>query len=119
MDAEGFRAVEYDNKEPVALIEYKARGATVRPKDANNTALLRLANRASLPFLIVIYDKDALHFGVLPMNDLAQELTKKAVLTEPGYVEFLHRIRGRTAISTSAPCAASGCDRKDIAEVMR
>ena len=119
MDAEGFRAVEYDNKEPVALIEYKARGASVRPTDANNTALLRLANRASLPFFVVIYDKVTLQFGVLPMNDLARQLTKKTALTEPAYVEFLHRIRGRTLISSSAPCEAAGCVGKDLAEVMR
>jgi hypothetical protein len=113
MDGEGFRAVEYDHMEPVALIEYKARGATVRPKDANNTALLRLANRASLPLFIVIYDQNALRFGVLPMNDLAKQLTNKAVLTEPAYVTFLHKIRGRTLISSSAPCAVAGCPSGD------
>lgn len=97
MDGEGWKAVEYDMKEPVAIIEYKAYGATVRLNDANNTTLRRLADRADLPFFIVLYSQEKLLFGVVPMNEKARELCpERTVYREPQYVEFLHRIRGRS-----------------------
>jgi hypothetical protein len=87
---------EFDRREPVAIIEYKNRRARLDSGDANNTTLRRLADRANLPFLIVVYDTDQVQFGVVPMNSQAKDLVpEKQILSEDKYVELLYRIRNR------------------------
>lgn len=96
MDRSGWWACEFDRREPVAIIEYKDRRARLDCKDANNTTLRRLADRASLPFFIVVYDTNQVKFGVVPMNDLAKTFVPKThILSEEKYVELLYRVRGR------------------------
>ena len=87
---------EFDRREPVAIIEYKNRRARLDSGDANNTTLRRLADRANLPFLIVVYDTDQVQFGVVPMNNQAKDFVpEKQILSEEKYVELLYRIRNR------------------------
>lgn len=87
---------EFDRREPVAIIEYKDRRARLDSGDANNTTLRRLADRANLPFLIVVYDTDQVQFGVVPMNSQAKGFVpEKQILSEEKYVELLYRIRNR------------------------
>lgn len=96
MGENGWQAIEYDNREPVAIIEYKSITAVVNKDDANNTTLKRLADRASLPFFVVIYNQANVKFGVVPLNDLAlQLLPADVVMNEAQYQRFLLMIRGR------------------------
>lgn len=95
MDEVSWNVCEYDMAEPVALVEYKARGATVDLSSANNRALRRLADRAGLPCFLVIYDKTLLQFAVKPMNEKAEATEPKKVYTEEQFVRFQHRLRGR------------------------
>ncbi len=67
--------LEYDERRPVALIEYKKRQdwqtAQVN-KDANLTALVRLGNRAQIPVYVVFYSPDHAMFRVIAMNVYAE-----------------------------------------------
>lgn len=99
MSESGWNVMEYDKRVPRALIEYKAVGATINIFDANNKALCCLADMASLPFFIVVYDKAKLEYEVIPINYKAEELTSNnKVFAEPEFVEFLHAIRKEKVI---------------------
>lgn len=89
----GWPVVEYDDCTPYALIEYKALGATINLKDANNTALRRLADMAGLPFFLVVYNQKNARFLVVPGNDPASNIHQhKRVYNERDYVGFLRRL---------------------------
>lgn len=67
--------LEYDNCNPVALIEYKKRAdwrTTILNKDANLMALTRLGNRAKIPVYCVFYNPDRSMFRVIPLNPVAK-----------------------------------------------
>lgn len=97
VDLDGWVVAEYDNRIPVALIEYKSKQARLNIYDANNTALTTLANMAGLPLYIVVYDKDTLLFRVIPRNQPAEELlgSEPVTYSEAEYETFLLYIRGR------------------------
>ena len=90
-----FLLVEYHIAEPVALVEYKHHQAKFpNLQQASYIALKRLAERATLPFLLAFYWPDTWAFRVYPLNSLAQQYFQHAEnLTEYEYVARLHRLR--------------------------
>lgn len=106
-----FLMIEYDNLQPVALIEYKAEGATINLKDKNNLAIANTANRASIPaFLTLYYKSDAPYFQTWSLNFLGRKRLQGfytslsarlrnhpdgIILSEEEYVAFLYHLRGR------------------------
>lgn len=96
--------VEYDNKEPVALIDYKDhRTRHLKDTDPSLIVLTRLATRAGLPFYTVVYTDNgdepwSWTFTVHSCTMLAaeQRLFPQLVgqFTEQDYVYWLLRIRG-------------------------
>lgn len=93
-----FVLCEYDQGEPYAIVEYKRDTAAPTPLSHPTVrALERLATRAKVPFFFVVYTKDYAVYRVLPVNYFAQQkLQKTTTFSEPEYIEFLYRVRGRT-----------------------
>ena len=93
-----FMLVEYDNKQPKALVEYKHELAMpVLASDPNLIAVTNLANLAGLPIFGVRYASDCSWFVVAPLNALATAFQpEKRTMSEIQYVELLYRLRGRT-----------------------
>ena len=109
-----FILCEYDRQIPVALIEHRHVNGSVR-FDSNMNCLHHLANMAGLPFFIVQYryeDDDGTiwcdqhrtidtpaYFRIITGNDRAEQLwftqDVDTFMTEPEYVTWLHKIRGR------------------------
>ncbi len=104
--------IEYDQKIPRALIEYKHEFAPKTPlTKASLVALRNLANDANLPAYIVRYADNFDWFKVLPINragrskmaraldlpifDLDEELKEPRNLTECEYVQLLYGLRDR------------------------
>jgi hypothetical protein len=95
MGASGWPVIEFNWATPYAIVEYKATGARVDPSDWNNIILRAVADRAALPFFIVVYSQGTVHFLVVAVNDLAKELhPNRRIYDEQGYVAFLQRLRG-------------------------
>lgn len=93
-----FLVVEYNLGKPVALVEYKAKGAKEPLLDhATYRALKLLADGYSatpLPFMVVFYRTDIWAFQVRPINDEAKKwFSNKEVLTERDYVSRLYEMR--------------------------
>jgi len=95
-----FLMLEYDNGEPVAIIEYKhERAAAQHPTHPSYRALRSLADKASVLFLGVRYADDFSWFRILPINSVARgHLSYQYhTMTEGEYVAFLYGLRGREA----------------------
>lgn len=98
-----FLLIEYDKAEPIALVEYKRINSTVMPyTHPCYLALIKLANRAGIPFFDVRYDKEFTKWVVRPLNILAHQkiqeedlATGEVEMTEREYVSLLYRLRGR------------------------
>lgn len=93
-----FLVVEYNLGKPVALIEYKHKGAKEPVLDhATYRALTILANGYKdkpLPFLISFYRKDIWAFKIIPVNEEAKKWFKQnEVLTERDFVTRLYKMR--------------------------
>lgn len=91
-----FLVVEYSEKKPVAVIEYKKHTApALRLSQANYQALITLAG--SLPFVVVRYWPEIWAFKALPGNDAAKRFfNRDEMLTEKQFVERLYAMRGMT-----------------------
>jgi hypothetical protein len=89
-----FTAIEYTRKRAKAIIEYKHKNWT-RRVDANIEVQADLADRAQLPFFVVIYDPDLCLFGVIPGNALARRFVPEdqVVMNETGYIDLQYRLR--------------------------
>jgi hypothetical protein len=94
--------VVYDKGLPIALIEYKnEHGAPLNLAIAGSPfrplgVLLRMANRATLPFFICRYAADFTAFKTRAMNDLAKAVLPETTLfDEVGFVHFLYRLGER------------------------
>lgn len=107
IDSDGHRLldgvfIEYDMRSPVALIDYKSTPFPTRG-DANLTAMCRLAQGNRLPAYVVHYDdpgdEQPWHFRVYAVTLAGAEHVAHAGLiaemSEPEFVRFLHRVRGR------------------------
>lgn len=94
-----FLLVEYDKKEPKALIEYKNENAPPQlASKAQYQALIKLGNSAKIPVIACRYKTDFSSFLVVPLNSFAKEIVPRRVeLTEAEYVQLLYKMRGLTA----------------------
>lgn len=93
-----FLMLEYDLGCVSALVEYKHEfAAKIRLNHPSLRAVADLADRASIPALIVRYANDYSWFLVAPLNRVAREfLSGRHLMSEQEYVQLLYRIRGRT-----------------------
>jgi hypothetical protein len=92
-----FLALEYDQAKPVALVEYKAKGAA-KPDLAKPSyrALRGLADIGKLPFAIVFYHPGLMVFWVIAGNEAARfAFPCQTVLSEYDFVQALYRLRKR------------------------
>lgn len=95
--------IEYDNKRPIAIVEYKDFRATIDLKEANYAATADLANNyrpkngvVGLPYLISRYWSDMWAFQVKPLNANAAEwFQSNEMLSERKYVTRLYAMRRR------------------------
>lgn len=115
-----FLVVEYNIGKPVALVEYKAKGAREPLLDhATYRALKDLADgyRVSpLPFMVVFYRTDIWAFQVRPINNEAKKwFINKEVLTERDYVSRLYEMRSLTLKEGLLPHLVNVLPTKDAA----
>ena len=100
-----FLLVEYFNREPYAIIDYRHENGRINLKSANSIVLQRLGDRAILPAWIVVYsypmDETALwaepiegpwKFRPVPLNDLARKYPSGQMI-EADYVRWLETVR--------------------------
>ena len=94
-----FLMLEYDNGNPVAIIEYKnERAAPVDLGHPSYKALKRLADLSNIHFFLVRYASDFSWWTITPVNSSSFSVSKiKTSLTvdEVRYVRFLYYLRGR------------------------
>jgi hypothetical protein len=93
-----FLLCEYDQSKATALIEFKhERAGFLHPVHPNYQALIDLADRAEVPIFASRYAADFSAYCAIPLNGQARSIMPKNTrLTERQWVEFLHRLRGRT-----------------------
>jgi hypothetical protein len=113
-----FIGVTYDQKEPVAIIDWKqarAEGHVHATSEANIECQRRLADRAKLPFFVVYYSADPIWFAVTPVNGIAcQIVSEHQRMSELDFTKFMFQLSGRSApaealqgrSSTAAPAKA-------------
>ena len=90
-----FVAVEYNLGKPVALVEYKHRGAKT-PDFAHATyrAIRILADNSGIPFFVAFYNKRPWMFRVYPVNDYACQLFEHGQgFSEYDFVSKLYQLR--------------------------
>jgi hypothetical protein len=102
--------IEYDNRLPIALMDYKYRESLKVPEpdrsSANNLVMSRLYTRRTdgfkeLPFYVTIYTKHPWTFRPIWINTQAKQLApRNQLLTEAGFVEWLHWLRDRVVDSS-------------------
>ena len=100
-----FIGTEYDNREPVALIDYKLRQNPYEPlprtvrllkDDSNLWVLGRLGALAQIPSFVVFYGRQFAWFQVQGLNKIGVNKTPEAQpMSEKDYVRFLYELRGR------------------------
>jgi hypothetical protein len=95
-----FLLIECKYSSPVALIEYKEKGASpCRKTDPQYKALTELGNKASLPAFNVRYSLDGnshlCRYKITPLNDDAEKRNAPSDwIDELEYMCFLHGLRG-------------------------
>lgn len=88
--------IEYDDGEPVAIIEYKHINASQQSMSERALRpLRRLSERAQLPFFLVVYNDSDITFCITPRNRMAVEMRISGTMSERDYVDALYRMRGR------------------------
>ena len=100
-----FIGTEYDNREPVALIDYKQRRNPYEPlphtmrllkDDSNLWVLGRLGALAQIPSFVVFYGGQFAWFQVQGLNRIGVSKTPEVQpMSEKDYVRFLYELRGR------------------------
>ena len=103
---------EYDNFEPVALIELKCK-ASVPAIDLDNPQMrahCNLARRAALPLFVVYHDNELTRFQVHAGNRLALEAlgTTRRTMGDESYVRFLYSLRDRELPASWRECLQAG-----------
>ncbi len=93
--------IEYDNSEPIALIDYKEHSSprVQGPTDANSRAIAKLATRAGIPAYNVRYWKQLsiLEFFPIALNDSGESLLpSKLRMNEIEFVTWIYKLRGRS-----------------------
>lgn len=91
-----FLAVEYNRREPAALVDYKAcRPFPINFYEANYAVLASAANGMRVPFMVVFYSPNYWWFYVVPGNDRAHRFYGGPCwMSERDYVTGLYRLRG-------------------------
>ncbi len=94
-----FLLIEYDNSEPVALVEYKhERAQPVTATHPSIKAIAKLGALASLPAFLVRYAEDFSWWRVTPINATAMEfVTTQTDMSERQWIDMLYAMRGRAA----------------------
>lgn len=92
-----FLLVEYDERIPVALIEYKHMNASESDiRSLEHHPIRWLADKAGIPFAVVLYDDSNAMFRAIPKNANAVGVFKSAEwLTEADFVCLLYKLRNR------------------------
>lgn len=94
-----FLLIEHYTGNPAALVEYKHHLAFVGPPNETNInyqAIIKLAQRAWIPFLVVYYWPDIWAFRVYPMNEEGyKHFSPGQELSEAHYVRKMFEIRGQ------------------------
>ena len=90
-----FVVVEWkNNAEPKAIIEYKDSHWIPNIYDINILVICTLADKANLPFFVVIYNKENVTFTTIPRNELAKKFVpEKIIYEEQDYINFLEEVR--------------------------
>ncbi len=96
-----FTVCEFDELEPVALIDWKHAGPEQKPLDElerepGTIVLRKLGDRARLPVFLVLYSSSPWAFVVAPVNAKANATPfPVAPCREPRFVSWLYELRGR------------------------
>lgn len=92
-----FLLLEYDNGEPVAIIEYKQEhAATQWASHPSYRAIISLGTSAAVAVFAVRYSSDYLLYRVTPLNPKASQfMSGSHKLSEPEFVALLYQLRGR------------------------
>ena len=92
-----FLMIEYNQGEPVAIIDYKRFTGSIKNVHPKSIfAISQLADNSSIPFFVVYYWEDIWAFSIIPINEIAKNCLKgreKKILTEQEYVSFLYELR--------------------------
>ena len=99
-----FLAIEYTQRVPVALVEYKAaRPFRIDTEAANYQALINASAGMNVPLLVVFYSPRYAWFYVQPLNYQAQRWFGRGQwLSEREYVGELYALRGLSVPSSVA-----------------
>jgi hypothetical protein len=99
-----FLAIEYTQKVPVALVEYKAaRPFRIDTEAANYTALINASAGMNVPLLVVFYSPTYAWFYVHPLNYQALRWFGRGQwMSEREYVRELYALRGIAVPSSVA-----------------
>lgn len=96
-----FLLVEYDQGQPIAIVEYKLSGTKeVEVNHPSYFALQKLADCTHIPLFLVFYN-ESWNFIISPLNSIAGSVLKEhgiasgEMLTESDYVSFLYSLRGK------------------------
>ena len=93
-----FLTIEYDNKVPVAFIEYKYLTADIQSsKHPSYQAIRWICDRTDLPFIAVRWSKTngQWNFKAIPIFCADKILQEETSMNEIKYATFLYNIRGR------------------------
>lgn len=92
-----FLLVEYDQRKPIALVEYKHEAAKPQRKsDVGYQVVSKLATDAGLPFFACRYSDCLTSYTVVPINEIAKGIIGQVDgMSEKEWVHFLYYLRGR------------------------
>lgn len=95
-----FMGLEYDQGKPVCLIEYKHFNAKINLDHPSIQAQKWLADKAELPFFLVVYYPKEFQYYVIPINDRAKQVPHCEGVkfwSEKNFVKLLYFLRNRVA----------------------
>lgn len=92
-----FLFLEYDKGKAIAIVEYKhERAAPQTSGHPTYQAMIDLADRAGIPIFACRYKGDFSNFAIVSLNGHGRDfLPLRTDMTEPQWVSFLYRVRGR------------------------
>lgn len=93
-----FMGLEYDQGKPVCLIEYKHFNAKINLSHPSIQAQKWLADKAELPFFLVVYLPEKFMYYVVPVNELAKNVpncSEPKYWSEKNFVKLLYFMRNR------------------------
>jgi hypothetical protein len=95
-----FMGLEYDQGKPVCLIEYKHQNAKINLDHPSIQAQTWLADKAELPFFLVVYYPKEFQYYVVPINNYAKQVPycqEAKFWSEKNFVKLLYFLRNRIA----------------------